>query len=1023
MLNRTAPRAGRRPRALVAGAVVLASAATMLLSGPASVAAAAPSSAPGAASATASTTFAFQKPQTELGTRWNRSDDRVLTGIGDVNGFHILQADERQAFRWTTIATLNVPGIDVGPWTGYTCTTGDGRYVAAVYAPSSATNSPAQRAAGAFSAVVDVATHKVTQVASGIALNYFTPSCGLDDHVIFSRNTVNDDQTQVFEVDARTGAITRSTHVNAQFTTPVATSTGIDGIVGGALVRLNQNGSFTRLAQPQGQPYQLMQGSTGGLDLLSLADGHSVLQQWNGKRLSILGKSTSHNLGLFQGLNGHNVLVGDTKGLRVPSDVRTVAAPHQPTAVSLRGDAVVASIAPTPAGREGQTQSARVEMRGALSRTTDTGLIALTGAATSTFGPGGTHTNAAAVAPTATAGATGSQATASGVHAMTTSPPACDSSVLTGGYDNQGEAVSLVTPPSCDTVPTCLVPRNDPTRQVLQPSENMVEWAVDQAVHGQMNLTRPADWNGTGESSYSPESMFPPTPLTGGGTIPAQVMLGILAQESNLKQASWHAVPGDSGNPLNSDYYGNQDSISSLPNYAGTDCGYGIAQVTNGMSTNRGTPMGAAQATAVATDYAANIAAGVQILGQTWNELLSLPTPMTVNNGSSQYIENWYFAIWGYNSGVYTDPSQNNGRLGLGWANNPANPAYNPTREFFMRYNTGDAAHPGDWPYQEKVLGWADSPQVTYGNTKSYSEATYSISECTTGPCFLNLPSNYDMLCSTSVNNCDSTQPTNPCPAVDSSCWWNQPISWISGDESTQAATEHLAYSLGSSEPAINRQYPAPDCLYPDFSTGGTGSTVVIGTIPDSGDNIFGCPTKTDVGKFQLRLGDNYAGSTLDTNPLTYENPLIAQIDLHQLGAGWMGHIFFTHSYALNDYQNKVTGAWTLRPDSIASTGETFDIRVHLPSHGSTVTNAHYVVAEGDSPTAGVEPTTGCTVSQATNGTDTWLDLGSITLYPGARVMLNNLTSTGTGTADVAFDAVAFTPYVSGSWCPNGTAG
>ncbi|MEU9329430.1 hypothetical protein AB0D91_37490 [Streptomyces canus] len=82
----------------------------------------------------------------------------------------------------------------------------------------------------------------------------------------------------------------------------------------------------------------------------------------------------------------------------------------------------------------------------------------------------------------------------------------------------------------------CIVKRNDPKRQALQPSANMVEWAVDQAVHGELTVSRPADWHDTGLSAYTPQGLFPKPSLTGGGEIPAQVMLGVLAQESNFKQ-------------------------------------------------------------------------------------------------------------------------------------------------------------------------------------------------------------------------------------------------------------------------------------------------------------------------------------------------------------------------------------------------------------------------------------------------------------------------------------------------------
>ena len=40
------------------------------------------------------------------------------------------------------------------------------------------------------------------------------------------------------------------------------------------------------------------------------------------------------------------------------------------------------------------------------------------------------------------------------------------------------------------------------------------------------------------------------------GRVPAAILLGILAQESNLWQASWHALEGVTGNPLIGNFYG-----------------------------------------------------------------------------------------------------------------------------------------------------------------------------------------------------------------------------------------------------------------------------------------------------------------------------------------------------------------------------------------------------------------------------------------------------------------------------------
>lgn len=71
--------------------------------------------------------------------------------------------------------------------------------------------------------------------------------------------------------------------------------------------------------------------------------------------------------------------------------------------------------------------------------------------------------------------------------------------------------------------------------------------------------------------------------------IPAQVMLGITAQESNMWQATRFAVPGVTANSLIGNYYGVDyaaDGAQLDPwriNWADADCGYGITQATDGM--------------------------------------------------------------------------------------------------------------------------------------------------------------------------------------------------------------------------------------------------------------------------------------------------------------------------------------------------------------------------------------------------------------------------------------------------------
>lgn len=938
----------------------------------------------------------FTSPDTTLGTGWKSSSDRAVTGTGDSRGFHILVADESDSFAYREVADLTQEGLDgIGPWTGYVCQTGSGRYAAAVYAPSSAVNTPALMQHDAFAAVVDLDTGKVTQAATKVQLAYFSPGCGAGDTVTFTRTTVGDSAkgtTTLLDVDAGTGKTVGKTTVDGQLTNPLPTAGGDVGVLGGRLVEVGSDGGTRTLTDLPGRAFALAPATDGGVDVAEVDGGKDVVHRWTGTKLTALGSAPLGELALFPRAGG-DLVAGQVSG------IDTSKAPGLSKASS--------TDKPVAASREGHLL------------TTSVGSQELQGIASKIGSADGQGADVLTV---------GALATASGSTATTelTTPEAVSAATATiddvePTIDGESEKDFLAHAGVAPTDPNpqthysnCLVKRNDVNAQALQPSTNQVEWAVDQAVHGDLDITRPAHYLGTGSGAYDPESLFPKVTLTGGGTVPAQVMLGVLAQESNFKQASWHSVPGDGGNPLLGDYYGNADSIHSYPNGSVADCGYGIAQVTSGMNEAKPDPYEPTEAYAIATDYASNIAAGVQILSKTWNQLKSLG--MNVNTGNADYIENWFMALWGYNSGVYTDASTNDGQTGLGWFNNPANPNYPPDRAPFLRDSYDDASHPADWPYEEKIMGWVETPQRTYNSTPSYALPQFPVGG--TSPAGkLNLDLDYRAYCGSS-NNCDpdAASGADPCPAEDGTCWFTGSVSWGAGEDSTTGSSENLVYALGSGEPALNRQYDAGPC-------GGAPTGLLIDDIPDPDDNTQGCAdSRTNDGKFTLQLGDNFTYQRGDGSWRATGD--IAPIDLHQLGAGYDGHAWFTHAYPgstvgpsvteAGDLWHKVLGTWTPDPALMAdygTNGVLYDIWVHLPNHGAQAL-VPYTVNVGMN-NAGVKPTHVCNLTQSTksNGKDVWVELGTLRLWQGANIQMDNVSrSDYTGDQDVAYDAVDFQP-------------
>jgi hypothetical protein len=172
-------------------------------------------------------------------------------------------------------------------------------------------------------------------------------------------------------------------------------------------------------------------------------------------------------------------------------------------------------------------------------------------------------------------------------------------------------------------------------------------------------------------------------------SVPRSVMVAIDAQESNFNQASWHALPGIAGDPLIADYYGAGDAIDTI-NYPAADCGYGVAQVTTGMAATD-TSISPHGQMKVAVDYQENIAAGLNILEQTWNQLYA--AGITANGGDPKYLENWFLATWAYNTGIQPTAAFGNTSgctpgptygpgwdVGSGLVEQPRNPDYDPNR-------------------------------------------------------------------------------------------------------------------------------------------------------------------------------------------------------------------------------------------------------------------------------------------------------------------------------------------------------
>ncbi|MFI9272127.1 SGNH/GDSL hydrolase family protein [Kitasatospora sp. NPDC052896] len=940
-------------------------------------------------------------PDKTLAKGWQTSADRAVTVSGDGQGLHVLAADSSQAYAWRTVATLEEPGFDTDQWIGNSCVTGSGQRAVVVYAPREFTNDQQLMRRGGFAAIVDLTSGQVTKLPEQVSLAYYDPGCGTGESAVLSQSDDHDAQTRLLTVDTTTGKVTQQVTAAGQFTSPVPVGGSIVAAQAGTLTKFDAAGHASSVAATTGSAFDLHPDSAGGLDYLDAADGTTRVHSLTAGKQTTVASGALGTVQLHAGSDGRVFLTGKPQ-LKTKLPTGMTQLPVAPDAtVSTHGalavDTAVSTdvlahtqnpLAPEPRGQ----QPAQVKIHTEVPATKQSVDFSV---APSPAKAGGTDTPSPALAaPSATAPAS----SAAAAPRAATAPRSAATAAVPSGSPTS----------TIDDDRGCAIPRNDPAEQALQPTPNQVEWAADMAIRGDLtsNWLNQGGWRSAdGLGTVNPQGMFPLPALTGGGRIPAQVLLGIMAQESNLWQASSHAEPGETGNPLVGNFYG---SLPYDPNYPDlvwqidwntVDCGYGIGQQTDGMHSGNWLRTGdkvwpAAQQKAVALDYASNIAVAAQTLADKWNELHSpsLPAPITINNDDPSKIENWFAAAWDYNEGFNSYSAT--GPWGLGWGNNPANPIYDQNRLPFLDNNHyADAASPQKWPYEEKVLGWAawpintglsfdDTGKPNNGNTAGYSAAWWinSADRETVKPPL-------SAFCN-STNGCDSTNPPK-CTVLScfQSLWYTKAATWK--DCSTDCGNEYLTYKTLRVEPG-NGSIDPPDCA----SSGLPSGSLVIDSVSGAVPPMAGPCTKwwTDAGT----LGFTFLADS--------SNHYEAKEDLHQIGGGFGAHFWFAHTR--NDDHNgawmQVSGAYKLNRSINAWTR----VMVHVPDTGATTGQATYTVHLGNGT---VESRV---VDQHWN-MNRWVDLGVFDFVPGSDfqgAVLTNTAENGTADDDIAWDAMAFKP-------------
>lgn len=948
-------------------------------------------------------------PGKKLGKNWDTSMDRAVTTAADSGGFKILVADSKDAYQWRTVATLAEPGMPADSWIGNSCVM-DRDHAAVVYAPRTFTNKPDLMQGGAFTAVVDLKSGQVTKLSFTGSLAYFDPSCNPETRTA-AFTAFRDSKTRLVTVDT-SGKTTTDTSVSGQVTSAVPTEDGLVAAHGRHLIRVDPtNSKLQRLAAANGVPFDIRPTSKG-VAFLDRKDSTAHAKLWKeGGTPSLLATGKLGDLALEQGADGQAFLTGDTTDANLAGTGVTRLDVPADTDVSTHGRLAVEPVL-MPGVRAG------LERIGNAGK----GFTKAGPAPRARATDDPTRDSADALTITSVATATGEKITQAVTDTTSETGKGSFSPALRTAADTErapgknartAQAADARAHNPVDTDRWCSVPRNDVKALALQPTSNQVEWAVNMAIRGELRaqwITQGGWRSQLGLGTVDPQGLFPPPALKGGGRIPAQVLLGVLAQESNLWQAEGGAVPGQMGNPQAAiaGFYGHEGETSEAYwqiRWHESDCGYGVGQVTDGMrlagyEKPGETSLSPTKQKAVALDYAVNIAASMYILADKWNQVHTAGQTITVNNDDPSKPENWFAALWNYNLGF--NENKGDGKpWGLGWYNNPANPFYPPSRDPFMS-DPRDAAKPQNWPYQEKVMGWAawsmdtGYSYATSGRQDWPGESGYDSAGFR--PAWWNNPGQRDRIkppldafCN-ATNNCDAANPPD-CP--DAKCyetyWWRGAnVTWKANCDA-DCGHENIKYVTLRAEPGRGSrlQYGTPECA------AAPAGALIVESVPDNTATYGGCASGTDAGHFQFTFHPNPAATGPGLGP--YE----AKGDLHQIGGGQGGHFWYTHTRDtahLGGSGGRMTidGTWTLDRDV-----EWTRVFAHQPDTGAHTQQAHYVIK-------GVAGGDRHRYVNTHFSSNTWVELGVYRFTGTPQVQLTNTTADGTADEDVAWDAVAF---------------
>ena len=481
--------------------------------------------------------------------------DLVVSGQADIGRYDLFVARRTAHWTWRPLAAIPTANPD-DLAIGQQCVTGDARYAIVVVAPRSATNDPRLMDAGGVAYAVALDSGQMTLLARGVTLAYFDPGCGVGEQYALTSYLGGD------EADSRVvvGDLSRQTRWSATYagelTSAVPVGPGAVAVSGNHLDELGTRGTKP-LAALGGPAYDLRPAADGGVDFLVDTGATTAVMHLQRGNVTELGAGAASRVGIAYGLHGSNHFENILPRAGVRLDPARVPGEVSHAAVSSAGDAVLAAGRAGPSAAIGPVDSARESL--------------------TLIGRPPSSTRVGSRPPrilSAVARSAARRAPRSAAPAMQTQTPTCAVPRGASGLYSPG------------------IP-NVPDIQVTQPSAPMMDWALQLASRNKLTGTnaRPQGFDNLRLPSYAASTDFPVPALLGStsGHVPPQVMEGILATESNWKQASFHAPRGMAGDPLTANYYGT-DANGDYIDYAAGDCGYGAAQVTSLMGVGQESP-------------------------------------------------------------------------------------------------------------------------------------------------------------------------------------------------------------------------------------------------------------------------------------------------------------------------------------------------------------------------------------------------------------------------------------------------